>query len=111
MKGPYYLVIGSVVALPETPAAYILGVKPNNSVYVGRSDRNLRERMLQHLRQNEQNLSIVRHAPTIFWYQEARSAEEAFSLEFTWYAKFAHPCNDAVPARPRPVQSAIPRNW
>ena len=84
----------------KSPGAYLLICRPDKVIYVGRSDTDLRGRLLDHLPENEEKPCIRIHGPQEVYFEHTVDAWAAYRLELKWYEEYDHPCNDMVPAAP-----------
>jgi len=97
MEGPYKLTSEEVnsVVTDKSPGNYALGRKDEEGVflvgYVGRSDSDVRDRLLQWVGKTNYPL---------FEYSYADSVKAAFEKECKNYHDFKPPKNDVHPARP-----------
>lgn len=100
MKGKLALTssqIDSVIS--NTPGAYILVNSNNNTVYIGRSDSDLNNRLKNHLPESETNPCTKRSIVTDFYFENTTDAYNAYLLECDWYHNYRPTCNMAHPAK------------
>ncbi len=102
MKGPHVLNVQNILDLPSVPGAYLLIKHGSAYVYVGRSDKDLKETLQHHLPQNEDNPYLKKTDPDHFCYERASSIREAYEIECKWYHEFSPNCNTMHPDRPYP---------
>ena len=93
MKGPFELSETNISQNINTGkvGAYILSRGNEVAHYIGRSDADIKARLMQHLRDG-----IYKQ----FWFDITSSALEAFYLECEWYHKYNPPDNKTHPAVP-----------
>ena len=84
----------------EGPGAYLLIGANDYVIYVGRSDTNLRSRLLDHLPGIETNPCIAGKRPAEVYFENTADAWAAYRLECEWYRKYDPPCNDIAPSLP-----------
>ena len=101
MKGPFNLIQTQIDtnALPQ-PGGYILVNTSNNAIYVGRSDSDLRNRLSNHLPENETNACINRSGASAFYVENTQTSREAYLIECSWYHRYRPTCNIAHPDKP-----------
>jgi len=102
MSGPLRLVEEEIASLDSRPGAYVLGWAANGAsqgLYVGRSDADLRSRLLQHLPGRELSIRLQIFAPDRFWFHYTATAEEAFRIECQLYHAHHYLGNLAHPDR------------
>ena len=80
LKGPFTLDRGTVVATVtrKSPSVYVLSRNGKTAHYVGRSDQDLRARLLDH----------ATSGYNAFWYDYATSPRDAFYKECTLYHRY-----------------------
>lgn len=88
MSGPLALREEAVASLEARPGVYVLGWEASGGsqwLYVGRSDNNLRSRLMQHLPAKETSIRLQISSPDRFWFRYTETPEEAFHIECQLY--------------------------
>jgi excinuclease UvrABC nuclease subunit len=81
LKGPFKLTGQNLYFVPSKPGVYVLGNQEGNVVYVGKSDRDLSDRLKDHLK--------TAHAgATQFWYWDTWNTQEAAELSESLTKKY-----------------------
>ena len=109
MEGPFDLTSENVAKINRNPGVYILGYFSNGKncgAYVGRSDTDLRDRMEDHLPENERNDCLRGHSLDRYWREYCASALEAYNRECEIYHEHGngsgYTCNVIHPSKSNP---------
>ena len=106
MHGPYAFTYAVVERISSVPGAYILGSANGQALYVGRSDTDIRSRLLMHLAPSQHMVHFGNVSRGVyggleqFWFQYASYMYEAYYLECQWYHQFSPMHNQVHPVRP-----------
>ncbi len=79
MYGIYNLNDVGIVVTRDFPGTYVLSRDGTHADYIGRSDSNLKERLLKH-----KNNGYYRYV----WFDYAVSPKEAYEVECEWYHRY-----------------------
>ena len=82
LKGPFKLTGQNLYFVPSKPGVYVLGNEEGRVVYVGKSDRDLADRL-------RQQVSSMHTGATQFWYWDTWSQQEADQMSETLTRKYA----------------------
>ncbi len=96
MAGPWPLDDESIALLESRPGVYVLGRERAGAfhgLYVGRSDRDLRAHLAEHLPGREADFFIRLYGPDCFCFQYTATAYEAYRMECTLYHSVQYPSN------------------
>ena len=81
LKGPFQLTGQNLYFVPSKPGVYLLGNQEGHVVYVGKSERDLADRLKDHLK-----TAAVK--ATQFWYYDTWNSQEAADLSETLTKKY-----------------------
>jgi len=82
LKGPFKLTGQNLYFVPSKPGVYLLGDEEGRVVYVGKSDRDLADRLKQQVKSMEMGA-------TQFWYWDTWSQQEADEMSEALTRKYA----------------------
>lgn len=93
MKGPFSVTDIGYYVEQDSMGVYIFSRDGKTAIYVGRSDNDLRGRML--------SSSNEGHGYKYFWFKYVTSPMRAYQLECEWYHKYEPRDNTIHPAVPQ----------
>ena len=88
LKGPFKLTPQNLYFVPSKPGVYVLANQEGRVVYIGKSDRDLAERLKEHVK-------TTQVGATQFWYWDTWSPQEASDLSETLTKNYV-PSGNAV---------------
>jgi hypothetical protein len=91
LQGPYPICEVAELVEPETMGVYVLSDDGEHAAYVGRSDYDLQQRIIN---------SAAQGSYVAFWFDYASSPTDAYKYECELYHKFEPEDNEVHPAVP-----------